>query len=322
MNTVISIIVPIFNAQEFLDDCILSLLRQTYEDIEIILVDDGSTDESGLICDEWAKKNKLIKVIHKRNGGVSSARNEGIRCSTGSYILMLDSDDALEPETCEKLIVLAENKKADCIIFGFKQSSGSIWTAAQNKDYDSINAFKKDFGYWLSTELLSSSVNKLYKKSLIKNLYPENISLGEDLIFSLSYLEQCHSISFITETFYLHNNLNTTSLCHTFAENRIFEIENWQTAILNFANNDSNEILYNKYLKDLLFYIKGLYGCESIKYFNKKNILKKWSSNAFFYKNQMPSVMNRKDNFIFKCLKYKLWFMPYCFLKIKRLFIR
>ncbi|MCU6772350.1 Chondroitin polymerase [uncultured Bacteroides sp.] len=322
MNTVISIIVPIFNAQEFLDDCILSLLCQTYQNIEIILVDDGSTDDSGLICDEWAKKSKHIKVIHKKNGGVSSARNEGIRCSTGDYILMLDSDDALESETCEKLLVLTENKDADCIIFGFKQSSGNIWTAVQNKDYDSINALKKDFGYWLSTELLSSSVNKLYKKSLIKNLYPENISFGEDLIFSLSYLKQCHRISFITETFYLHNNLNTRSLCHTFTENRIFEIENWQAAILDFANNDLNKTLFDKYLKDLLFYIKGLYGCESIKYFNKKNILKKWSRNAFFYKNRMPYVKNGKDNFIFFCLKYKLWFMPYCFLKLKRIFIR
>lgn len=321
MNKPISIIVPVYNAQEFLDRCILSLLRQTYTNIEVILVDDGSKDASGQICDKWALKNDRIIVVHKTNGGVSSARNEGIKRSNGDYILMLDSDDSLEPETCERLMAMSEQKNMDCIVFGFKQSSGSTWVAVENKDYNSISDFKNDFSYWLSTELLSSSVNKLYKKSLIKDLYPENVSFGEDLIFCLSYLKQCNSISFITDTFYLHNNLNSNSLCHTFSKNRIFEIENWQTAVLDYIGEVLDGSIYRKYLKDVLFYVKGLYGCESVSYSEKMNILKTWSRNSYFFTKSIPLPQNWVDCFIFFCLKNRIWALPYFLLRFKHLFL-
>lgn len=322
MNPLISIIVPVYNSEKTLDRCINSILEQTFQNWELLLINDGSTDRSREICDEYTLKDKRIKTIHKENGGVSSARNKGIKCSKGDYILMLDSDDSLELNTCESLMIMSEEKKADCIVFGFKQSSGSIWTASENKDYNSVSDFKKDFSYWLSTELLSSSVNKLYKKSLIQYLYPENISFGEDLIFCLSYLKQCHSISFITDTFYLHNNLNTNSICHTFSENRILEIELWQTAVLDYIGNDLDEKLYRKYLKDILFYVKGLYGCEFISYSEKKNILNKWSEGSYFFKKNIPSPNNRIDDFIFFCLKNKIWYLPYLMLKLKHVFER
>lgn len=315
----ISIIVPVYNSEKTLNRCVDSIFNQTFCDWELLLIDDGSTDQSGEICNQYASKDQRIKVFHKNNGGVSSARNEGIKRSKGDYILMLDSDDSLEPETCERLISMSEYKNTDCIVFGFKQKSGSIWTAVEDKDYISISDFKKDFIYWLSTELLSSSVNKLYKKCLIKDLYPENISFGEDLIFCLSYLKQCQSISFITNTFYLHNNLNTDSLCHIFSRNRIFEIECWQTAVLDYVGNDSDEKLYSKYLKDIIFYVKGLYGCESISYSEKKNILNKWSRNAYFFKKNVPIPGCRTDDFIFICLKNRMWYLPFIMLKLKRI---
>lgn len=322
MRPLISIIVPIYNAEKTIRKCIKSIQNQTFTDWELLLIDDGSTDQSADICDEYALEDKRIKVIHKENGGVSSARNEGIKHSQGDYILMLDSDDSLELNTCESLMTMSEEKKTDCIVFGFKQSSGSIWTARENKDYNSVSDFKKDFSYWLSTELLSSSVNKLYKKSLIRHLYPENISFGEDLIFCLSYLKQCHSISFITDTFYLHNNLNTNSICHTFSENRIFEIELWQTAVLDYIGNDLDEKLYRKYLKDILFYVKGLYGCESISYSVKKNVLNKWSERSYFFKKNMPLPSNKIDYFIYFCLKNRMWHLPYLMLEFKHLFTK
>ena len=322
MTLLISIIVPIYNAEKTIRRCIKSIQNQTFTDWELLLIDDGSTDQSADICDEYALEDKRIEAIHKENGGVSSARNEGIKHSKGDYILMLDSDDSLELNTCESLMTMSEEKKTDCIVFGFKQSSGSIWTARENKDYNSVLDFKKDFSYWLSTELLSSSVNKLYKKSLIQHLYPENISFGEDLIFCLSYLKQCHSISFITDTFYLHNNLNTNSICHTFSENRIFEIELWHTAVLDYIGNDLDEKLYRKYLKDILFYVKGLYGCESISYSVKKNVLNKWSERSYFFKKNMPLPSNKIDYFIYFCLKNRMWYLPYLMLEFKHLFTK
>ena len=108
-----SIIVPVYNVEKLIHKCIDSLICQTYEDIEIILVDDGSTDNSSYICDEYADKDKRIRVIHKKNGGLSDARNVGIDIASGDYILFVDSDDYIETDTCKKLL---KYTKMDCDI--------------------------------------------------------------------------------------------------------------------------------------------------------------------------------------------------------------
>ena len=107
-NPLISIIVPVYNVEEFLPKCIDSILAQTYENLEIILVEDGTKDNSGQICDAYAEKDSRIKVIHKENGGLSSARNAGMDVARGEYFGFVDSDDWIEPETYESLMVLAQ----------------------------------------------------------------------------------------------------------------------------------------------------------------------------------------------------------------------
>ena len=102
MDKLVSVIVPVYNVQEFVGECIESIINQTYTNMEIILVDDGSTDQSGVICDEYAKKDKRISVIHKENGGLSDARNAGVIQAKGEYISFVDSDDYLAPETISK----------------------------------------------------------------------------------------------------------------------------------------------------------------------------------------------------------------------------
>lgn len=103
MNDLISLIVPIYNVEKYLDKCIDTIINQTYSNIEIILVDDGSTDASGEICDKWKKKDNRITVIHKLNGGLSSARNAGIDIATGKYIGFIDSDDYIDLEMIETM---------------------------------------------------------------------------------------------------------------------------------------------------------------------------------------------------------------------------
>lgn len=313
----ISIIIPVYNACKLLDKCVSSVVNQTYNDIEIILVDDGSCDGSSELCDSWAFKDNRIKVIHKKNAGVSSARNEGLKIANGEYILLLDSDDALELNTCEELLRLQKDKNVDCIIFGFKQENGNIWAPRKFKQYDSIGDFRSDFSYWLNTELLSSSVNKLYKRKKIKVLYPEDMSFGEDLIFSLNYLKHCERIFFTPATYYLHNNLNSSSITHTFEPNRIFSIELWQKCIIDFASINNPE-LYHKYIKDVLFYIKRLYGCKSITYTNKKMILNSWIKKSYLYRISPLYLDNKLDNILLFCIKKSLWFLPWLFLLLKR----
>lgn len=276
----ISVIVPIYNSEQYLDRCIDSLVNQTIKDIEIILVDDGSLDASLSICQEWAKEDKRIIVIEQENSGVSVARNKGIECANGEFILLIDSDDWLSLNTVEVLLEEQQKCNADCVIFGFKQTSGNIWAPAKNIVYRSLGELKKDFTYWLNTELLSSSVNKLYKRDLIKSYYPIGMAFGEDLLFSLDYLEQCACISFIKAPLYQHEVYNNASLTHTFNIKRFKDIETIQTRINSFALESCDIQLYKKYVTDCIRIIRSFLLCNE-KYRIKKRVLYAWFEDSY-----------------------------------------
>ena len=131
----ISVIVPVYNAEKYLHRCIDSILSQTFTDFELLLINDGSNDGSGAICDEYAAKDSRVRVFHKENCGVSSARNLGIVNSTAEFVVLIDSDDWFALDTLE--VLLKEQKKydADCVVFGFTQTSGNIWAPSFNKIY-------------------------------------------------------------------------------------------------------------------------------------------------------------------------------------------
>ncbi len=132
-NSKISIIVPVYNTEQYLEKCLDSLINQTYNNIEILLIDDGSKDNSGKICDEYAKKDKRIKVIHQKNSGVSRARNNGLDNFTGNYVMFVDSDDWIEPNTCEILLKKIILEKKDMVIYNFYKERKNI--CEKNKDY-------------------------------------------------------------------------------------------------------------------------------------------------------------------------------------------
>ena len=115
----ISIVVPVYKVEDFLERCVKSIQNQTYQKLEIILVDDGSPDRSGTICDELAEKDKRIKVIHKSNGGLSDARNVGVKEATGKYLLFVDSDDYISPNLVEKTVAVAEKNSCDIVLFDY-----------------------------------------------------------------------------------------------------------------------------------------------------------------------------------------------------------
>ena len=116
-SQLVSVVIPVYNVEKYLNECVDSVLKQTYTDYEIILVDDGSTDNSGLICDEYLNISDKIRVIHQQNGGLSAARNTGLKAAKGEYVYFLDSDDYIEDCTLEHLIALAEDEIADVVFF-------------------------------------------------------------------------------------------------------------------------------------------------------------------------------------------------------------
>lgn len=185
MEDLISIIVPVYNVEKYLNNCIKSIIGQTYKNIEIILVDDGSTDNSSKICDDYAKKDKRIKVIHQKNSGLSEARNIGIKNASGTYIGFVDSDDYIAKDMFEYLFKLVKTNHADISICNY-----SMVTEYTNEDkskniekekikiLDSKDALKE----LLSEKRIQNYAwNKLYKKSLFENLsYPAKMKM-EDL---------------------------------------------------------------------------------------------------------------------------------------------
>ena len=112
----LSIIIPVYNAEQYLNNTISNIIQQTFTDFELLLIDDGSTDSSGQLCDEWSQKDSRIKVIHQKNMGVSEARNSGLRVTQGEYIAFVDNDDLINPQMYEILISIAEKESADIVM--------------------------------------------------------------------------------------------------------------------------------------------------------------------------------------------------------------
>lgn len=185
----ISVIMPVFNVEKFIRQSIDSVLNQTYKNLEIILVDDGSKDSSGKICDEYCKNDERIKVIHKENGGLSSARNAGLDIATGKYVMFIDSDDFYEENSCEVLYKEIENKQADFVSGNYIHVTydGIKWTNPQF-DIEVYNNFKLDIDDYQRSFFVMNSVvwNKIFRREFIEKhklrFVPK--ALAEDAIFS------------------------------------------------------------------------------------------------------------------------------------------
>lgn len=217
MSPVISIIVPVYNVEKYLKRCIESIIYQTYKDFEVILINDGSTDRSGLICDEYSKIDKRIKVVHKRNEGVSSARNCGIDSTRGKYILFIDSDDYIEKNLL-KIISEALEEEYDLIYFGyymdFISENRSLEMKCRNSLYYSNKDFLKDYKYFRGNYLFGYVWNKLFRAEVIKNnnIYFEINTFPEDLFFTFEAIKKCNKIKSLNYSLYHYIHRNNLTL--------------------------------------------------------------------------------------------------------------
>ena len=182
----ISVIVPVYNTGKYLRRCVDSIVNQTYKNLEIILVDDGSTDDSHAICDEYAKKDNRIKVIHKTNGGLSSARNAGLDSATGDYIAFVDSDDFVNKRSYEILISVLERDDSDISIMRFLSfnQEDEIQKFTDVTEYDCKEIKGVDYLKNIFTRVVSESVcDKVFSKSIIGALRFDETKLNEDFLF-------------------------------------------------------------------------------------------------------------------------------------------
>ena len=198
----VSIIVPVYNVELYIHRCIDSILAQTFTDFELILVDDGSPDNCPTICDEYAEKDGRIFVIHKKNGGLSSARNAGMKVATGKYVLFCDSDDYVDPQWCEAMVNVAEQEPSAVVVSGVRNLFSDLPVECVKKLSEAISVTY----YGLFKAGVSGySVNKVYRKSILDELklyFDETCRYAEDVGFNVSYCSAVGKYIFIDSPLY------------------------------------------------------------------------------------------------------------------------
>lgn len=253
----ISVIVPVYNVEKYLEECVDSIINQTYENLEIILVDDGSKDSSPVICDNYIEKDLRIKVVHKTNGGLSSARNTGLENATGDYIMFVDSDDILLPNSCELMLNEIESKKADYIIGNYQNcdEDGQLWDKPvfDQEKYTNFKLNIKDYknSFYIMN---SSACNKIYRKSFLDKLnirFVEKVP-AEDAIFTTHCFIFAKNVYYINDVMYIYRQRAGDSISTNLTFNYFKGINKAYKIIYeNFKNN--NELGFYRY-----FYAKSM----------------------------------------------------------------
>lgn len=222
----VSIIVPVYNVRPFLKRCLDSIIGQTYENIEVLLIDDGSNDGSGEICDEYAIFDPRVKVIHKSNGGVSSARNVGLDCFNGDYVMFVDSDDVIEPDMVETLVDHASSTDSEiiCCLLDVVEIDGTTRTLTRGETFGKINSsevISKYFDDPFIKDQMYGPFNKLFSRQLIDKHYFSDYRLGEDILFIFELLLDCNSVTIIDYIGYHYIHREGSAMTSPFSEKRL-----------------------------------------------------------------------------------------------------
>lgn len=222
----ISVIVPVYNVEKYLNRCVDSILNQTFEDFELILVNDGSPDNCGNICDEYAQKDNRVKVIHKKNGGVSSARNVGIDIAQGEYIMFVDSDDWINENMLNDMYNMPDSdmKVSSIRMIGKDNSTEYIIDTKMHTQEELLIGF---FSEAFPIICLCGPCCKLYKKDIIFNnavRFNEDMSLGEDTYFNLNYIKHCKKVYTSEQIYYYYMRENSESLFTKFRLNMYYDV--------------------------------------------------------------------------------------------------
>lgn len=247
MNKV-SVIVPVYNVDKYLSECLESLAIQSYKNIEILLIDDGSTDNSPIICDEFVSKYDNFYVYHLANSGVSNARNYGLRKSSGKYIMFVDSDDIVDKNYVSTMVKNIIEKKVDMVVCGYCFKYKDRISVQNVPDNIYFNQFESLRELYKTDSIQGYSVNKIFKKSIIDKcdiMFNSNIKISEDMLFIFDYLLHCSKIYSTNKNLYYYrmrkssasnfNNKNSLSVFDVFR-------------IMKEKNKNSEKLFFNNYI--------------------------------------------------------------------------
>lgn len=300
----VSIIVPVYNAKEYLEQSINSVINQSFSDWELILVDDGSTDGSGVVCDTYVKMDNRIKVIHQNNKGVSCARNAGIRFSQGEWIEFLDSDDYLNDRFLDTMLECSD--EVDLVVCSMRNFPTDEIVQLPNRLYSSVSETAFDFEFLYNCGFYNSPTTKLYRKTKIGYVFPEDMSLGEDLVFNLRYMANCHAIKTVEDPLYCCRIDTNNSLSKKIRMN-ISEI--WERMIKEIFTvfpeaPNVKKATYKRFIETMIYKYLVLVKNTNYPYHDKIKIMKTWG-NSNLYDKRLAEYVSIKHRILwfFICSK-------------------
>lgn len=336
----ISIIVPIYNVkEEYFKKCMETLINQTVDDIEIILINDGSTNNSGELCDKYSKQDKRVRVFHQENQGVSVARNKGIEEAKGKWILFVDPDDWIELDLCERLLNHTKEKEYDIIIFSFEEiflnkKVRKNWNNKKEHIFNSseIELLQQqilDYNGKFINNYFGAVWGNLFRKEFLSKYninFPKGIVKAEDTLFNLYALEKAQNIKYIDEVLYhyrhsdmsacyKYNNKIDQNLIQMLKEIEKFMIDNKKDNKLEYINS-----YYHKVYVSLIETLKLNYFHKdnNLGYFtNKKNFLKLINESIYKEMVNQNQFKERNKKMIVFMIKYKMYFLLSNIFKIK-----
>lgn len=318
MKELISVIVPIYNVEKYLNRCIKSIINQSYTNLEIILVDDGSPDRCGEICDEWAKKDKRIKVIHKKNGGLSDARNVGIEIAQGEYLSFIDSDDYVHKDFIKVLYENCLKNNADISMCGFRQTDKDENINKEIKNENIRIIFSKDV---LEKKHNISCVawNKLYKKSIFNNIrYPKG-KIHEDVAVIYKIMYYANKIVITDLELYFYFSAPESIMRSEFSKKRLDALEVIKDSYKFFIENNEKSYAYfilRDYLDTILEFYKQSYLLKGEKLEIRKELRKE-------YKKTYKKIISNPNTNISMKLKYVIYrFLPYIYVLVSKIKLR
>lgn len=331
MCPLVSIIIPVYKAEAFLAKCIESCCNQTYQNIEIILVNDGSPDNCAKICDDYAQTDSRIKVIHKENTGVSDTRNIGIQNATGDFIMFVDSDDWVEPDMIHEMVSFQSDNNLDFIIAGmtlYKNGEYRSTIIPEKMILENPHSVAKHLAIATNIKFYRPPVVKLFKRSLLishKIAYDINLKINEDFIFVLEYLKVCTTVGTMNKAFYNYNQIFSSekSIHYDYGNaTKQWDLNLMQYQIYKNFFTASNTYEENKASINTYFIarIRGFLTSVILAGGNKHeilSILKKIPSLSEYQdvkSLKMKYISSYIEKLILFCCKNKLWhFLYFCF---------
>ena len=270
MDALVSIVLPVYNVEKYLDRCMESVINQTYQHLEILLIDDGATDSCPQKCDVWAQKDRRIRVIHKENAGLGMARNTGIGQASGEYICFFDSDDYVEPDTVEACVAAARENEAELVVFGHSDVTpeGECLQTHVPHPYKpcfsgeeitstllpmSLYADQKTGEDW---ETVLSACNKLYSMAVIRKtgwrFVSEREIISEDF-YSLTELHGHLRKVYVLDRVFYHYTVNNASLSRSYKADRFDKIKSFYESMVTLSKRMELEAVLDQPIKAVTF---------------------------------------------------------------------